>query len=225
MEELKKHRFRDAGTAERIVRIIMVLIGIVFLALGISIFKLSLLGNDPYTGMLFAISDVTGFPYAWLQVLMGVVFFVFQFIFGRHLIGFGTIYNAFCIGFVVDFFNHIFEQNIGELSGFPIRVLVLFIGMLICSLGISLYQQADLGVSPYDSMSLILAERQKRFAYFWCRILTDGICAIVCFLLGGIVGLGTIVTAFGFGPFVTFYNHLVSDPLLRLARKKDGTVD
>ena len=220
MEELKRVRFRDAGKPEKIARVIMVLIGIVLLALGISIFKLSLLGNDPYTGMLFAISDVTGFPYAWLQVVMGAVFFIFQVMFGRHLIGFGTIYNAFFIGFIVDFFNRLIEHNIGELSGLPIRVLALFIGLLICSLGISMYQQADLGVSPYDASSLILAEMQNKFPYFWCRIFTDAICAIVCFLFGGIVGLGTVVTAFGFGPFVTFYNHLVSDRIILSCRRK-----
>ena len=84
---------------------------------------------------------------------------------------------------------------------------------------ISMYQQADLGVSPYDASSLILAERQSRFPYFWCRIFTDGICAVVCFVLGGIVGIGTVVTAFGFGPFVTFFNKLISDPLIRISRR------
>ncbi len=197
----------------------MMIVGIVFLALGIAIFKLALLGNDPYTGMLFAISDVTGFPYPWLQALMGAIFFVFQLIWGRHLIGFGTIYNAACIGFIVDFFYKLIYGMFGDVPNFPLQLLTLAIGMIICSLGISMYQKADMGVSPYDSLSLMMAERQNRLPYFWCRIITDGTCAVVCFLLGGIVGIGTVVTAFGFGPFVTFFNLLVSDPLIRLSRK------
>ncbi len=213
-------RFRDAGRYEKISRIIMVLAGVVFLALGISIFKLSLLGNDPYTGMLFAISDKSGFPYAWLQVIFGLVLFVVQFFLGRHLVGFGTVYNAFFIGFIVDFFNRIFEATVGELDSFLLRLIVLAIGMIIASFGISMYQEADLGVSPYDSISLIMAEKQDRFAYFWCRILTDAICAVVCFLFGGIIGIGTLVTAFGFGPFVTFFNNLISDRIIEAARKK-----
>ena len=217
MEERVK--FFEASKAEKILRVIMVLMGIVFLALGIAVFKLALLGNDPYTGMLFAISDRTGFPYPWLQVMMGLVFFVFQLIWGRHLVGFGTVYNAFCIGFIVDFFYQRIYEIFGELTFLPVQLLTLAIGMLICSFGISIYQEADMGVSPYDATSLMLAERQDRFPYFWCRIFTDTVCAVVCFVFGGIVGVGTVVTALGFGPFVTFFDRIFSDPVLRMVRK------
>ena len=213
-------RFMEASTAEKVVRVIMVLVGIVFLALGIAVFKLALLGNDPYTGMLFAISDRTGFPYPWLQVVMGIVFFVFQLIWGRHLIGFGTVYNAFCIGFIVDFFYKRIYGVFGELQALPIQLVTLAVGMLICSFGISIYQEADMGVSPYDAASLMMAERQSRFAYFWCRIFTDTVCAVVCFAFGGIIGIGTVVTALGFGPIVTFFNRYFSDPILEKVRKK-----
>ena len=220
MKETERVKFFEASTPERIMRIVMVLLGVVFLAMGIAIFKLALLGNDPYTGMLFAISDVTGFPYPWLQVVMGVAFFVIQLIWGRHYIGFGTVYNALTIGFIVDFFYKIIFGIFGERTFLPVQLLALGVGMIVCSIGISIYQTADLGVSPYDASSLIMTERQNRLPYFWCRIITDGACAVICFLLGGIVGIGTVVTAFGFGPFVTFFNHLISDPLIRFARKR-----
>ena len=218
MKELKRISIFEASVPERIMRVVMVLFGVVFLALGIAFLKLALLGNDPYTGMLFAISDVTGFPYPWLQVLVGLLLLVVEFIWGRHYIGIGTVYNAVCIGFIVDFFYGIIHGSFGDPGSFPYQLLALAAGMIICSFGISMYQQADLGVSPYDSISLIMAERQDRLPYFWCRIITDAVCAIVCFLLGGIVGLGTLVTAFGFGPFVSFFNNIVSNPLIRLSR-------
>ena len=81
--------------------------------------------------------------------------------------------------------------------------------MIVCCFGLSMYQTADLGVSPYDSMALILDRRLPRVPYFWCRIFTDGLCALVCYLAGGIVGLGTLVTAFGFGPVIAFFNRFV----------------
>jgi uncharacterized membrane protein YczE len=42
----------------------------------------------------------------------------------------------------------------------------------------------------------------------------DACCALICFLAGGIVGIGTLVSAFGFGPFIQFFNKTVSEKIL-----------
>ena len=203
-----------------IVRILMMAAGIIILGFSIAVLKLALLGNDPYTGMLFAIADVTPISYPLWQIIFGIIFFIVQLLMGRHLIGVGTIINTFTIGYIVDFsYRFILFPAFGQPEGFPLQLITLIIGMLICSVGISLYQKADLGVSPYDSLSLIADERLKKIPYFWCRIVCDGTCALVCFLLGGIVGIGTLLTAFGFGPLVAFFNKVLSDPILRAARK------
>ena len=115
-------------------RILTSLVGNLFIAVGIALFKQSALGNDPYTGMNMALADLFGIA-------------------------------------------------------FPVQ---------------------QLGVSPYDATALILDRRLPRVPYFWCRIFTDGTCALICFLAGGIVGIGTLVTAFGFGPVIAFFNRLVA---------------
>ncbi len=199
-----------------IVRIIMMIVGILILGFSIAVFKLALLGNDPYTGMLFAIADVTPISYPVWQILFGLVFFVIQLLFGRHLIGVGTIINTFAMGYIVDFnYRFVLIPVIGQPNGFVPQLITLIVGLLICSVGISLYQKADMGVSPYDALSLIMDEKIKKIPYFWCRIFTDGTCALICFLLGGIVGIGTLCTAFGFGPLVSFFNKTISEPILR----------
>ncbi len=198
-----------------IIRLLFVIAGIIVMGIGISIFKFATLGNDPYTGMLFAMADALNFPYPWLQVIVGGILFLIQLFLDRHTIGAGSVINVFGIGFVIDFFNGIIPKLVEAPEGMPFKLLTVAIGMLLCSLGISLYQEASLGISPYDSLSVIAADKQDKLPYFWCRIITDAICAIVCFALGGIIGIGTIVTAFGFGPFVSFYNKYVSDPALR----------
>lgn len=199
-----------------IVRIIMMIVGILILGFSIAVFKLALLGNDPYTGMLFAIADVTPISYPVWQILFGLVFFVIQLLFGRHLIGVGTIINTFAMGYIVDFnYRFVLIPVFGQPNGFMPQLITLIIGLLICSVGISLYQKADMGVSPYDALSLIMDEKIEKIPYFWCRIFTDGTCALICFLLGGIVGIGTLCTAFGFGPLVSFFNKTISKPILR----------
>lgn len=191
-------------------RILASLAGNILVGLGIAIFKFAALGNDPYTGMNMALAETLGIPFPTLQLGVNLFFFLLQFVFARQLIGFGTLFNALFIGSLVDFFYRVMAGTIGGPGTFPVQLLVMLIGMVICSFGLSLYQCSDLGVSPYDAASLILDKKLARIPYFWCRIFTDGVCALICFAAGGIVGVGTLVTAFGFGPFIAAFNRVVS---------------
>ena len=191
-------------------RILASLAGNILVGLGIAIFKFAALGNDPYTGMNMALAETLGIPFPTLQLGVNLLFFLLQFVFARQLIGFGTLFNALFIGSLVDFFYRVMAGAIGGPGTFPVQLLVMLIGMVICSFGLSLYQCSDLGVSPYDAASLILDKKLARIPYFWCRIFTDGVCALICFAAGGIVGVGTLVTAFGFGPFIAAFNRVVS---------------
>ena len=191
-------------------RILASLAGNILVGLGIAIFKFAALGNDPYTGMNMALAELLGIPFPTLQLGVNLLFFLLQFVFARQLIGFGTLFNALFIGSLVDFFYRVMAGTIGGPGAFSVQLLVVLIGMVICSFGLSLYQCSDLGVSPYDAASLILDKKLARIPYFWCRIFTDGVCALICYLAGGIVGVGTVVTAFGFGPFIAAFNRVVA---------------
>lgn len=199
-------------------RIVMMLMGNVFAGMGIAIFKLSGLGNDPYSGMTMALSACAGMAYANFQVLFNLALFAIQLIFGRKLIGIGTVINACLLGYIVTFFYNIL-LFIGTPQTMPQRLLVLFAGLVVCSFGLSLYQTANLGVSPYDSLALITKEKLPKIPYFWHRITDDAIAALVCYLAGGIVGIGTLVTAFGFGPVIHFFDRHFSEKLLQKQNK------
>lgn len=90
----------------------------------------------------------------------------------------------------------------------------MVIGVLVVALGASLYQTADLGVAPYDALSLMLADRLP-VPYFGCRIFTDALCAVIAWLLGGLIGLGTLLCAFALGPFVQFFTKHFSEKILQ----------
>ena len=84
--------------------VFVMLVGNVILGLGIAIFKLSGLGNDPFSGMAMALAECVGIEYARFVILMNLGFFVIEIIWGRKLIGLGTIVNALLLGYIVTFF-------------------------------------------------------------------------------------------------------------------------
>ena len=167
------------------------------------------IGIAPWDALCMGISGRTGVSYGTIFACINVIILVTDIVM-REPIGFGTLFNALFIGSLVDFFYRVMAGTIGGPGTFPVQLLVMLIGMVICSFGLSLYQCSDLGVSPYDAASLILDKKLARIPYFWCRIFTDGVCALICFAAGGIVGVGTLVTAFGFGPFIAAFNRVVS---------------
>lgn len=206
-----KSYFQKAGMK----RICMSLAGNLLVGVGVAIFKVAALGNDPYNGMNMALSELLSLPYPTLQILVNILFFAIQLLAARELIGFGTVVNIFLIGYIVNFTYGLLIQILGSPGSFALQFIAMVIGMLICSLGLSLYQCSEMGIAPYDALALILDRKLTKLPYFWCRILCDGSCALICFLAGGIVGLGTLVSAFGFGPVIAFFNKTVSEPLCK----------
>lgn len=195
-------------------RVVVMCIGTIFIAMGVAIFKFAALGNDPFNAMSMALGGCTPITYAnWCIIVNGGCFLI-QLLLGRHYIGLGTVVNALFQGYIVTFFYFLFTSYLPAPGSLWVKLLVMCIGVIVCCLGISLYQTADVGVAPYDSISLIMTERLKKVPYFWCRISNDAICAIVAYVTGGLVGIGTVVCAFGLGSVTHFFNKHFTEPLL-----------
>lgn len=187
-------------------RLLVMVIGNIFLGMGISIFKFAGLGNDPYSGMVMALADLVGVRYANLLVLINLFIFVLEFTFGRSFVGAGTLANAFFLGYITTFFYSLWTYFFSLPQNLISQIPIMLVGTVVTGFGVSMYQTPNAGVSPYDSLSLIMTKRLPKISYFWNRIITDGVCALVCFFTGGIVGLGTLVSAFGLGPVIDFFN-------------------
>lgn len=187
-------------------RLLAMVLGNIFLGMGISIFKFAGLGNDPYSGMVMALADRVGMQYANLLLIINLFIFILEFVFGRSFIGAGTLVNAFFLGYITTFFYSLWTHFFVLPQNLVVQIPIMLVGTIVTGFGVSMYQTPNVGVSPYDSLSLIMTERLPKISYFWNRIFTDAICALICFLAGGIVGLGTLVSAFGLGPVIDFFN-------------------
>ena len=97
----------------------------------------------------------------------------------------------------------------------------MLLALPFVSLGVSLYQSSELGASPYDSLALTLDDRLPKIPYFWCRIAVDGTFTLLAFLLGGIVGWGTLACALCLGPFVHFFQQTYFRAFLPSAEKSE----
>ena len=200
-------------------RLLMVAMSVFFMSLGITLLQQSNFGNDPYICLWFGVIGTTGIPFGIIFMSMEFVFLIFVLFTDRSKIGIGTLANMFLVGNLADVIRILYEMVFPTPSLLWIRIIFMIIGIIVLSFGASLYFTADLGVAPYDAVAPILGNRTP-LAFRWWRVITDVLCVIGGFLLGSVVGVGTVITAFFMGPLVHWFNVHLSEPFLQRSQKK-----
>lgn len=80
----------------------------------------------------------------------------------------------------------------------------MMIGLCILSYGAAMYIEANLGISPYDSLSIIAAENFNK-NYTISRITQDVISVMIGFFLGSTVGIATVLIALSLGYLISHF--------------------
>ncbi len=190
----------------------MAVFGIVLCGISVAMFKVSLFGTDPYQCLVIGLDIIIPISYSTLYVAMSLITIVIIFFVSRKHIGIATVISLFLLGYIVEFTQNQIVYILGEIN-FATRVILLGCGFILLCFSMAVYFTADLGVSTYDSIALIMADKNiAKFKY--CRIFTDSICTGIGFLLGAPVGAGTIMTAFFTGPVISWMRMRFTDPFL-----------
>ena len=205
-------------------RTAMTLFGVIICAVSVGIFKIAALGVDPFQSFMAGLDALVPIEFGTLYVIANAVLLLFALIFDRHYIGIATFINLFLLGYITQFTYETLQKIIVDPS-IPVRIACLVIGVVIICFGSAFYMTADLGVSTYDAVALIIVNTWKKGKFQYVRIITDIVCVIlgcVLFLLAGgsvsqiptIAGIGTIITAFFMGPLIEFFNVHIARPIL-----------
>jgi uncharacterized membrane protein YczE len=205
-------------------RILMSVFGVVICGISVGFFKRATFGVDPFQSLMSGLEAVLPISFGTLYVLVNVCLLLFALVNDRHRIGIATVVNLFLVGYIADYSHQFLLWCIPQ-AGLPVRILLLLIAIIVMCLASAFYFTADLGVSTYDAVSLIIAYKWKVAPFRYCRIASDLVCVIVGVLLFWIsgqplsglaemVGIGTIITAFFMGPLIEFFNVHVAQPFL-----------
>lgn len=200
-------------------RVIGMVVGIVIIGLGIALFKQSHLGNDSISALNMRLAELFGISLGVQNIAANLLMFAIEIWVGRQYIGLGTFVNGICIGFIVTAFYDPIAAFFGPAASLPEQLLWVAAAVIVTALGASLYQTADLGIAPYDALALELRDHTP-VPYFGCRVFTDAVCALACWMLGGLVGLGTLICAFCLGPVIQFFNGHFSEKCCGISRGK-----
>lgn len=178
------------------ISVLFLIVGLLLFGLGEALLVASSAGVSPWTVLAQGLSQVTNWGIGFSTFILSFIV-LFCWIPLKQVPGIGTILNAIIISLVFEYILPLlptFDNPLAQLAEATA-------GVLITGFGGALYLISNLGPGPRDGLMTGL-QRITNFPIAWVRSGIELTVIIIGWNLGGIVGVGTIMFAFGIGPSV-----------------------
>ena len=172
-------------------------------ALGLFIFSIGVyltiqadIGLAPWDCLSMGVSGKVGYSYGIVHTVISIIIVVIDILL-KEKIGYGTILDALLVGNYVDLIDHII--TLPQFHSIPISCIMVIIGLFIMGYGQYFYMDAAQGCGPRDSLLIALGKRFPKTPIGVVQTALVGIALLIGWLLGGPVGIGTVISVFGMG--------------------------
>lgn len=211
-------------------RILMSVVGVIILGISVGFFKAAAFGVDPFQTLMSGLDALIPIGYGTLYVIFNALLLIFTLVFDRHKAGLATILNLLFLGYIIEFSLNLL-LNLFPNPSIPLRIFYLLLGVFLNCGAASMYYVADMGVSTYDAIALILSEKKHILPFRIMRIVTDFVCVLIgtvmYFCCGhsllectAIAGFGTIISMFLTGPLIVLLRQYIAEPMYESLKRK-----
>ena len=174
------------------------LAGLVAMGTGIAVLVLARLGLGPWDVLHQGLSTRTGVPIGTVGILVGVAVLALW-VPLRQRLGVGTLLNTVLIGLTIDAVLAV----VPDLGPTWLRWVGMLVGVVLYAGGSGLYIGAGLGPGPRDGLMTGFAARGASIRLV--RTALELTVLLLGWLLGGTIGVGTVVLALSVGPLVQLF--------------------
>jgi len=170
--------------------------GLTLFGLGEGLLIISLTGASPWTVLAQGISLNLGFSIGIITLILSIAV-LFFWIFLNQKPGIGTILNALIIALMID----LCIKFVPNPENFFSQISLAIIAVFLVGLGGGIYLVANLGPGPRDGLMVGL-QQKTNLPIAIVRVSLEIIVVSIGWCLGGTIGVGTLLFAFGIGPAV-----------------------
>ncbi len=198
---MRTHSFDRLTSTRFWRRLVQLNLGLAGLALGIALVLTANIGLGPWPVFHEGVSLRSGLSFGRVMQLTGLLVIVLGYLLSGIKPGLGTLLNMVLVGLWVDLFT--------AQGWFPVANELLWgtaqclLGIVLVGLSSGLYITAGFGAGPRDGLVLGLS-RTLKLSVRKVRALLELSVLVTGFLLGGSVGLGTVLFALFIGPLMQF---------------------
>ena len=195
----------------RLKTFILLCLGLSLFGFGESLLIHSTIGVSPWTVLAEGLSLKLNWSVGFATFIVSVLV-LSTWIFLKQKPGLGTLLNIIIIAGMIDVSLFLFDFST---NSYLLNILTGILGVLFVGLGSGIYLIANLGPGPRDGLMTGL-QRITNFPIAWVRASIEISVVILGWILGGTVGLGTLIFAFGIGPAVALGLYLTNKMSLEL---------
>ena len=173
-----------------------IVLGLLVFAFGVHLTIFANIGLAPWDCLGMGIARHTPLNYGLAMTAMSLLILGIDLLL-KEKIGYGTVIDALLTGNFVQMFNDLnpFEEN----RSVPMGIVLMLAGFVFMALGMYIYMRGEQCCGPRDSLLVGIGKRLPRLPIGIVEILLWAAVLLAGWLLGGPVGIGTLISTFGAG--------------------------
>ncbi len=189
---------------------IKIIFGLIVFSLGVHLTIRANLGLAPWDCLGMGLANQTPLNYGLSMTITSIICLIIDLLM-KEKIGFGTIIDALFTGNCVQVFNDL--DHFPETTNVFVGILIIIAGLTLMAVGQFFYMSAGQCCGPRDALLVGLGKRLSFLPIGAVLVILYGTVLLIGWLLGGPVGIGTIVTTFGSGVVMQMvFNALKFEP-------------
>ena len=173
-----------------------IVLGLLVFSFGVHLTIYANIGLAPWDCLGMGIAKHTPLNYGLAMTSMALVILGIDLLL-KERIGFGTIIDALLTGNFVQMFNDL--NPLAENRSIPLGILIMLAGFVFMALGMWIYMKGEQCCGPRDSLLVGLGKRLPKVPIGIVEVLLWAVVLLAGWLLGGPVGIGTLISTFGAG--------------------------
>lgn len=190
------------STREKLTHLVLYLIGVGIMPAGAVLTINAHLGAGGYDALNFVLADLLHIRTSLAIYGTAFIILITAALIRKSYPRVETFLSSFFMGISTDFWKTIFNGFEG--TNFISSLILMGIGMIIIAFAVASYMISIFPTNPSDDLILALKERGCKIGI--AKMSFDIICVVLAFLLGGEIGIGTIIVSLCLGPVIDFFH-------------------
>ena len=175
---------------------IKIVFGLLIFAFGVHLTIFANIGLAPWDCLGMGISYHTPLNYGLSMTIIALIVLGIDLLM-KEKIGYGTIIDALLTGNFVQLFNSFNPLPLNE--GLWKGIAIMLAGFVFMAIGMAVYMKSEQCCGPRDSLLIGLGKRMKKIPIGIVEVILWAVVLLAGWLLGGPVGIGTVISTFGAG--------------------------
>ena len=164
-------------------------------------------GGDSASVFLEGLTVALGIKLGTASLIYGISFLILDFFISRKNIGWATIINSFLLSPCVFLIEWLLKPFFTCSDHIVFKITLLAGGIFFVAVSCVMLIRVNRGKNALDAVAWGLADKTK-IPYRFTRIAVDAIMMLAGWLMGGVVGFGTVAAVVLTGPAIQFFNNL-----------------